>query len=226
MLHILVITGGYLDIPFAKDYIETLSYDKVFAVDRGLEYADELGVVPDLILGDFDTASSEILKRYEQRIENEGLNSEIVKYPTRKDLTDSALALHYAKEYGASKVTLIGATGSRIDHMLSNIGLLIYSNNNDMECIIVDANNRIQLICGDRGKNECVIRKEEQWGKYVSVIPVSPYIAQVTLEGVEYPLNNAKVSQGLSLTVSNEIKEEAARFRVGEGTALIIESKD
>ena len=65
-MHILIVTGGYVDIIFFKEYIKTLSYDKVFAVGKGLEYVAQLGLNPDLIMGDFDTVDSDILARLKQ----------------------------------------------------------------------------------------------------------------------------------------------------------------
>ena len=220
MFHVLVISGGYLDIPFAKEYIETLSYDKVFAVDKGLYYADQLGIKPDLIIGDFDTVSSDLVNLYDERIKAGELDARIIRFPREKDLTDSELAIIYSEDYGATNITMLGATGYRIDHLLANMDLLICSNDKGIDCVIVDTNNRICLIDGEKGPNERVIDREQQWGKYVSIIPVTPYIADVTLEGVAYPLSNARIPKGPALTVSNEIKEKTARFHVGEGTAL------
>ena len=225
-MHILIVTGGYVDINFFKEYIKTLSYDKVFAVDKGLEYVAQLGLNPDLIMGDFDTVDSDILARYEAIDGSYSELSKVIRYPAKKDYTDTELALHYAKKQGASAVTMIGATGSRLDHVFANIGLLIYSAKNGMKSVIVDANNRIHLLSGDYGDSEYIVERKNQWGKYVSIIPVSEIIEDVTIEGVEYPLNSAKIEQGPCLTVSNEIIEKAAHIHIGKGTALVIESRD
>ena len=73
-MHTLIVTGGTLDYTFAKEYCKTLSYDKVFAVDKGLEYVHNLGMIPDMIIGDFDTVDGSLLSEYEQRIEENRLD--------------------------------------------------------------------------------------------------------------------------------------------------------
>ena len=62
----LIITGGTLDLAFARSFLERGSFAKVIAVDGGLEAADALGIVPDYIVGDFDTAERAVLEKYRQ----------------------------------------------------------------------------------------------------------------------------------------------------------------
>lgn len=226
MKHVLIVTGGYVDINYFKEYIKTLSYDKVFAVDKGLEYVEKMGLIPDVILGDFDTVDGEILAKYENMNSARKEYPKLIKYPAKKDYTDTELALHLAREEGALEVTIVGATGSRLDHVLANMGLLIYASKNGMKCVIVDYNNRIHLISGDYGDSDYVIDRKGQWGKYISIIPLSEVIDDVTIDGVEYPLDGARIEQGPCLTVSNVINEKAARIHIGKGTALLIESRD
>ena len=47
----LIVTGGSLDISWAKDFIKTINAEYIIAADSGLKYIDELGLVPDMILG-------------------------------------------------------------------------------------------------------------------------------------------------------------------------------
>ena len=64
MRRCLIITGGTIDLDFAGSFLENERFDKVIAVDAGLERAAALGLVPDLIVGDFDTVKPEILEQY------------------------------------------------------------------------------------------------------------------------------------------------------------------
>ena len=50
-MHILILTGGDLDRVFARSYIQTQKFDKVIAADKGLFYAEQIGIRPDFILG-------------------------------------------------------------------------------------------------------------------------------------------------------------------------------
>ena len=64
MKRCLILTGGKLSLAFAGSFLEKSKYEKVIAVDGGLEAAKELGIIPDVIVGDFDTVRSEILSYY------------------------------------------------------------------------------------------------------------------------------------------------------------------
>ena len=80
-MHTLIVTGGALDYTFAKEYCKTLSYDKVFAVDMGLEYVHNLAMIPDMIIGDFDTVDGSLLMEYEQQIAVGRLDTVLERYP-------------------------------------------------------------------------------------------------------------------------------------------------
>ena len=225
MNHILIITGGHLNIDFAKEYTKTLSYDKVFVVDKGLEYADALGVVPDYIVGDFDTVNESVLQMYEQKIEKGEISAYIERHPAKKDATDTELAVLKAVEEAAKKITILAATGSRLDHVLMNLGLLLQTERAGIECFIVDETNRVQMLTST-GRKCCKIKKKEQYGYYLSVVPMTASVEKVTLEGVMYPLKDRTIYQGESLTVSNQILSDEAFISISQGTVLVIESKD
>ena len=225
-MNALVITGGYLNIGFAKEYIKTLSYDKVFAVDKGLMYADELNIVPDYIIGDFDTIDNEVLLKYENAAALGSINSKIIRHPVMKAQTDTELAVITAKDENVDEIILLGATGTRLDHVLCNIGMLMSVADFNVKCTMVDETNRINLLCSDSNMKDIVIERHRQFGKYISLIPITTEVKGVTMEGVVYPLDKATVIQGTGLTISNEINEKAARIHIEEGAALIIESKD
>lgn len=223
MCHVLIITGGHLDFDFAKAFCEQLAYDKVFAVDKGLEYADALGIRPDYILGDFDSVDKELVLRYQKQIDSGTLDATIEYHPVKKDAADTELAVLKAIEDGADSITIVGATGSRLDHVLANIGLLSLAAEKNVECQIVDACNRIRLLTG---KVYYCIRKEEQYGEYLSFIPLTSVVKGLTLTGVMYPLTDRTVYQNSSLTVSNQITEKEAHISIEEGELLMIESRD
>lgn len=225
MKHIVIITGGHLDIDFAKAYLETLSYDKVFAVDKGLEYIEALGVTPDCVLGDFDTVDQGLLEQYETGITNGEISALLERHPAMKDATDTELAVDMAMKMGAECITLLAAIGSRLDHLLANVALLVKTAKNHVNMHIVDAYNRIRIL-SENDVNRCVILKEEQFGQYISLLPVSTIVEGVTLRGALYPLKNAIIYQGESRTVSNEMTEMCMEIEIARGTMLVIESKD
>lgn len=223
MCHVLIVTGGHLDFEFARVFCSTISYDRVFAVDRGLEYVDALGLSPDYIVGDFDTVDKTIFEYYQKQIRAGIMNALIEYHPVKKDAADTELAVLKAIENGADSITILGATGSRLDHVLANIGLLSLAAEKNVDCRIVDACNRIRLLMG---RTHCCIKKAEQYGDYLSFIPLTPVVKGLTLTGVMYPLTDRMVYQSSSLTVSNQITEEEAHIFIKEGKLLMIESRD
>lgn len=240
MNNILIVTGGNLDIEFAREYIKTLSFDKVFAVDKGLEYADCLALLPDYIVGDFDTVKTDVLSKYEKMIQTGECCALIERHPAKKDATDTELAVRRAITFHPKSITILGATGSRLDHILMNVGILLQIETNGILGQIVDANNRIRLldavIQNDRTKAKppysvCMVLNREEFitdnkEKYLSVIPMSPEVKGLTMEGVMYPLSDKTITQGDTLTVSNQITEKQACIYLKTGRILIIEAKD
>lgn len=225
MKHVLIVTGGHLNIDFAKAYIKTLSYDKVFAVDKGLEYVDAMDIIPDCLIGDFDTVDTGLLVTYEERISNGELGTCIERYPAMKAKTDTEIALDIAIKEGADCITLLAATGSRMDHMLANLGLLIKVAKFKVKMYIVDETNRVQIMDHDNFA-KCILSKKEQFGKYISLIPITPCVEGVRCEGALYPLNEESIYLAESRTVSNEIEDEYMEITITDGMMLVIESRD
>lgn len=211
------------------EYLKKDSYDYTIAVDGGLEkyeaIAEALGeekVHLTHIVGDFDTVSSEVLEDYRNKH-----HAEIRQYQPEKDFTDTDLALKLAieicqtrpKGFSLDQIVMIGCTGTRMDHTLANIQMLTMAMDAGIEAVIVDGHNRIRMI-----KRHFFLT--ESFGKYVSIIPVTPVLKGVTLKGLKYTLDNTDVFLGKSLCVSNEMAGQGAAITIKEGVALLIESKD
>lgn len=221
MRHTVIVTGGYMNIAFGTEYMKSLSYDRLFAVDRGLEYVQAMGVVPDYVVGDFDTVDHKVLLAFEAA-EGKG---KVERHPAKKDETDTELAVWQAMEEGAERITLLGATGSRLDHVLANVGLLCQTVERGIDMQIVDETNRIQILDGLH-RSTVEIAKKEQLGTYISLIPLTDRVEGVTLEGVAYPVQDFTIVRGSSRTVSNEIASEKMRITIKKGQVLLIESRD
>ena len=201
--------------------------------------------------GDFDTISPEILEKYLGR---EDEDVEVHRFNPEKDYTDTDIALKLAidlaedeagtgaedgyalqqrgmmqkdREASAdvptakSEIWLLGATGTRADHMLANMQLLAQTKAAGVEGILVDKNNKIRLLEGSY-----TLKKEEQFGDFVSLIPVTQVLKGVTLRGFKYPLEGHTTYWGESLCVSNELEAEEGFISIEEGLAFLIESRD
>ena len=70
------------------------------------------------------------------------------------------------------------------------------------------------------------LTKTEQFGNFVSLLPYSGEVKNVTLKGFKYPLENYTMGSFSSLGISNEIVEEVAEILLEEGILLVIEARD
>lgn len=211
-----IISGGKIEDDFACGILQEGEPDYVIAVDSGLEFLYRNRILPDLAVGDFDSVSSETLQYFKAQ---RGVT--FLKLNPMKDDTDTEFAIRRAIEMGAEKIMLLGATGSRMDHVLGNIELLGIGLEHQIPIMMLDAHNRIRMV--DRG---IVIKKEEQFGTYVSLIPYTPKVNHVYLKGFLYPLSDYLLKGFCSIGVSNEIAGEEASIEFGEGILIVIESKD
>lgn len=223
MIDTVIISGGNIQKDFALDFLNRLisraGRESLFLVgaDRGLEFFMEAGIRPDAAVGDFDSlspAGREYLK--------ERKDVEVLLLKPEKDDSDTQSAVNYAAARGAKEILLLGATGTRLDHVLANLELLVLGAERGVNISMADANNYITLA-----RNGMVLKKEEQWGKYVSFFPLGGDVKGLTLEGFYYPLRDhlLRVSD-CGLTVSNEIQEETARVRFSGGNLLMLMTRD
>lgn len=211
-MNILVITGGTInDYALTKNLIG--AYDYVICADGGLRHIAHLDIKPNQVVGDFDSAD----KQHIQYVIDEGID--IVKYPAKKDMTDTEIAIDAAIDYGADKIIVVGAIGSRMDHTLANVHILYRALKFGIECIMVNENNKIKLIDG-------YVDIDNDFGKYLSLIPMTTQVKGITTEGLMYPLKNATISIGTSYGISNEILGPRASVDIKSGILIMIQSKD
>lgn len=218
--HIWVITGGSVD----TTWLSSLTFDQteenlIMAADRGLLYADQAKLPVHYILGDFDSLPGGILEKYKDK------NVAIRTFPPEKDYTDTHLALLWALEERADKVTIIGGLGSRFDHSFANIGLLSMLLEHGVEGEIIDFHNRIFMM--DRIHSGVVkLKKNNSTKEYISLIPYTEKVTGITLEGFKYPLCDAVLTLGISLGISNELIEEEGTILTKEGILIVSVSRD
>ncbi len=211
----LIVNGGNIEEDFALSFLQKENYNYVIAVDKGMEFCRKAGIRPDEILGDFDSVDPEVKKYFDS------LEIPVHVYKPEKDQTDMENAMSLALKRESNEILVLGATGTRMDHVLGSISNLTLPLNAGVPCSLVDAHNRIRMI-----QHELTIRKEEQYGKYVSLLSFGGPAEGVTLEGFYYPLHDYTIEAGEAIGISNEIVAEEARISMGAGTLLVIESRD
>lgn len=216
MKQVFVVSGGAIDDGVACELMDRIQPDMLIAADKGMEFFYRTKRMPDVIIGDFDSVDSESLSFFRQQDD-----VRLIELNPMKDDTDTEAAIRYAIAQGAVRITLLGATGSRLDHVLGNIELLGIGLNAGVPIEMMDAKNRIRMIDGG-----ITIRKNEQYGIYVSLLPYTEMVEHLTLTGFKYSLKNATLREFCTLGVSNEIEAEEAEIAFDGGILLVIESRD
>lgn len=213
-MNTLIITGGSINENFLREYLSKNTFDKIIAVDKGLEMLNKLKIGPNYIIGDFDSVDSKILKQYENG------NIPVTYLKPEKDYTDTHMALKLAIEKCSTNIVIIGAIGTRLDHTMANIHILKEALDKGIKAKLINESNEIMLI-----NNECKIEKN-QYFKYVSIIPLTTKVTDITLKGFKYLLNHATLNIGESIGISNIQIKDTATIEIKEGIAILIFSKD
>lgn len=188
--------------------------DLVVAADGGARYALNAGVVPDLVIGDMDSLGEELVREVERR------GASLERYPLRKDKMDGHLAVLAARKRGASAADFLCAMGGRPGALFAVPHILLAAERIGLRSTVVADWGRMFVIeAGSRA-----VEGDPQ--DSVSVFPLSGPAAGVTLEGLEYPLENATLEPGDTLGFHNELIGNEARVSVGKGALLVVQETE
>lgn len=211
-----IVAGGPLDlIPPLHQYA---GEDVVWVgVDRGVSYLLRAGIKPARAFGDFDSVTADELAEIEKEVSN--LN----KFKPEKDETDMELALNWSIEQQPDSISVFGATGGRLDHLMANVQLLVKPvlGKITFQIEIIDKTNILYV------KNPGSYIVDRLPGmKYISFLPVSPSVSGMTLENFKYPLKDCHIPMGSTLCISNELISDHGTFSFSEGILLVVRSRD
>lgn len=217
MSRILIITGGEVNIASSLQYTKQKKYNKIIAVDGGLGAACEMGIIPDIIIGDFDTVKAPLLTEYEKK------GCILERLNPMKDETDTEAAYLRALKLGASVIDIIGGVGTRFDHTYANMFLLKRGVRDGIKVYIITELCRISAVTGDLR-----LCRDNVYGKYISLIQFDGSARGVTLRGFVYNVENFDfdTDKTYRLGVSNELSDREAFVHIEEGCMLLIEAKE
>jgi thiamine pyrophosphokinase len=205
-----VVTGGRLgDLTFFRSKIAEFKPAGIICADSGANHLYAVRLIPEVIIGDMDSISPEILNYFEQR------GSRIITYREEKDETDTQLALDYAIGEKPDEIYIFGACGTRIDHTLANLSLLVSNAKRDIQIKLIDEWSEIFIV-----KDKYVI--EGDIGQTVSLLPFSDVVTGINLKGFEYSLENGVMEIGRPYGVSNRLNAIKGTISVRSGCLLVI----
>lgn len=179
---------------------------RAIAADSGMAHAEVLGLDVELWVGDFDSASPDLMARY-PLVERDV-------HPEAKDASDSELAVDAAVRRGASDILLVGGFGGQSDHALSHALLAVRLARQGLPAMVTSGYEEAYPLIPGRHSPDLPA------GSRVSVIALSD-LGGLSLRGVQWPLDKRHVLFGSTLTLSNVV---LGRFEVSlqSGLGLII----
>lgn len=212
-MNILLVAGGSQQTWPQIDFSE---YDTFVGVDRGGLLLLEAGLPLDLAVGDFDSLSEEEFLRVKKEAKRTRTS------PAEKDDTDTQLALEEALTiFPEAMITIVGATGGRLDHFLANLWLPMEERFRPFirQIVLKDEQNTISYyLPGDY----TVMREADK--KYLAYCCLTP-VENLTLKESKYLLNQQHVPVPTSYA-SNEFIGDTAIFSFDSGMIAVIQSKD
>jgi len=186
MTRFAILLGGDLTVtPRLKSQIKGA---RVIAADSGMMHAAALRVLPELWVGDFDSAGSELTVQYRD-VPRET-------FPAEKDATDGALAVDEAIRRGATEIVLLGGLGGQTDHTAGLLGQSIEIARQGIACLLTSGVEEAWPLIDRHMKLD--LPPETR----LSIIPFTE-LQGLDLSGVKWPLSKRDVPVGSTLTLSN-----------------------
>jgi thiamine pyrophosphokinase len=207
---IIIISGGRFGDPiFFKKKIAEIGASLIIVCDGGVRHVQQLGIKPDVIIGDMDSIEPVQLTSYSAQ------GVQIIKYPANKDFTDTELALDYALNLKPTAIYIWGALGGRLDHTLANVFLLRKGQKTGIKTYLIDEYCEAFIV----DKEAAFVDAK---GVTVSLFAFSPKVEGLSLSGFVYALKDAVLAMGDSLGVSNIINRDHAKISVRFGNLLVV----
>lgn len=181
--------------------------DHVIACDAGYRNAQRLGIRPDRIVGDFDSAPQPCADK-----------TDLTVLPHVKDDTDTQYAARLALQDGYKEVLILGGLGGRrLEHSIANFSTGLFLTKNGARTVLADEYSELHFLAPDRPL--CLPRQD--W-MYFSVFPLEGVLEGVSIRGAFYPLENARLQMDYPLGVSNEFVADTVQIACRQGYGLVV----
>lgn len=199
-----ILLGG--DLVVTPRLKKQIAGARVIAADSGMMHAAALKLVPELWVGDFDSAGSELVVQYRD-VPRET-------FPAEKDATDGAIAVAEAIRRGATEIILLGALGGQADHTTGVLGQSLQIARGGRRCLMTSGSEEAWPVLPGESSADLPANTR------LSIVPWSD-LEGLDLEGVKWPLTARNVPLGSTLTLSN-IANGPVRIALRAGYAIAI----
>ena len=185
--------------------------DILIAADGGAEHCKDIGIQPEIVIGDMDSISPRLKK------ELESAGTKFVTFPEDKDQTDLELALSFAHQKGANEIVLFGILGGRLDMSLANLLLLAKDEWRNSSIHVIDGPDIAFLL-----REQDSINIEGVPGDIVSLVPLTDQVMGVSTQGLRWQLDDAILLFGDTRSVSNEMLVSSAEVKIEKGKLFLV----
>lgn len=197
------------EVEYLKDKLNCGEY--IIAADLGYKACLDCGIIPDLIIGDFDSATKP------------NIDTEIITLQVEKAHTDTFSCVIEAVNRGFNEIDIYNALGSRFDHSFANVLMLSYCLNNSVSCRIINEKNRISLI----DKSAKINREYNNFSLFAFI----ENVVGLKIEGAYYTAgfydkDKLNIKQDDLITQCNYVTDDFATISIESGKILIVESND
>lgn len=189
---------------FENAHIEIKEENIIIAADGGLKYLEDLKILPDVVVGDFDSYGR--VPEYEN----------LIVHPVRKDDTDLELAMSIGYEKGYNDFRLYGVCGGRVDHTIANIQMAFGYAQKACRVFLFGVGYTC-LICGP-GK----ITFNEDYKGTISVFALSELVEEVTIKGLDYETDRITLKNTDPMGVSNGFTGKESTIEFTKGQVMIV----
>jgi len=211
-MRVVIFTNGdYKDEAFYREVLK--GGDFIICTDGGGNYLRRWGIRPNLIVGDMDSISPEVLEGFKR----DGVDVRI--FPKDKDYTDTHLAVIEALKLSPSEVLILGGIGTRLDHILGNLHLLFFLFKRSVKARLLNEFYEARVI--SQGESSFEI-----WGDKVSILPLTQEVEFEGSEGLRWPLYNLTLRLENPIGISNEPTSPNFKVKVKRGVAFLFQVKE
>jgi thiamine pyrophosphokinase len=186
-------------------FFQKQGYVKLICADGGSNSALKMKLVPDVIIGDLDSISSEAMKEFKSI-------SKIIRLKRQND-TDVEKCLKYAIKNNFEETLLLGATGNRLDHTFCNLGIVLKFFH-QIKILLIAEDSFLKAYTGN-------VKLKSYPGETISLYGISSEI-KITSNGLKYELKNTPLPFGVKESTSNIAKKETFKLKITDGVVFVI----